>query len=200
MMPLGPMEGTMKNLGVGVHVAGTNVPRLIDGIVAAERAGIQCVWMTCGGTAPDPLAVFAAAAARTTRILLGTSIIPTFPRHPLALVQGALVVDALAPGRLRLGVGPSHKPSIEGTWGIPFERPQEHLREYLTILVAAPIPTTCRRWRRWPGPARRSVMLRGGATRAASWSCARRRSAWPTTRKKWSPRGMCCGRRPDPRA
>ncbi len=127
----------MKNLGVGVHVAGTNVPKLIEGIVAAERAGIQCAWMTCGGTAPDPLAVFAAAAARTTRIMLGTSIIPTFPRHPLALVQGALVVDALAPGRLRLGVGPSHKPSIEGTWGIPFERPQEHLREYLTILKAA---------------------------------------------------------------
>ena len=37
---------------------------------------------------------------------------------------------------LRLGVGPSHKPSIEGTWGIPFERPQEHLREYLVILQA----------------------------------------------------------------
>ena len=127
----------MKNLGVGVHVAGTNVPKLIEVIVAAERAGIQCAWMTCGGAAPDPLAIFAAAAGRTSRIGLGTSIIPTFPRHPLALVQGALVVDALAPGRLRLGVGPSHKPAIEGTWGIPFERPQEHLREYLTILRAA---------------------------------------------------------------
>jgi F420-dependent oxidoreductase-like protein len=127
----------MKNLGIGVHVTGTNVTRVIEGIVAAERAGIQCAWMTCGGAAPDPLAIFAAAASRTTRILLGTSIMPTFPRHPLALVQGAQVVDALAPGRLRLGVGPSHKPSIEGTWGIPFERPQEHLREYLTILRAA---------------------------------------------------------------
>jgi F420-dependent oxidoreductase-like protein len=127
----------MRNLLVGVHVAGTHVPKLVDGIVAAERAGVQCAWMTCGGAAPDPLVVFAAAASRTAHILLGTSIIPTFPRHPLALVQGALAVDALAPGRLRLGVGPSHKPSIEGTWGIPFERPQEHLREYLTILRAA---------------------------------------------------------------
>jgi F420-dependent oxidoreductase-like protein len=127
----------MKNLTVGVHIAGTNVARLIDGIAAAERAGIQCAWLTCGGVAPDPLVIFTAAAIRTSRILLGTSIIPTFPRHPLALVQGALAVDALAPGRLRLGVGPSHKPSIEGTWGIPFERPQEHLREYLTILRAA---------------------------------------------------------------
>lgn len=127
----------MKNLIVGVHVAGVNAPKLVDGIVAAERAGVQCAWMTCGAVAPDPLVVFAAAAARTTRIMFGTSIIPTFPRHPLALVQGATAVDALAPGRLRLGVGPSHKPSMEGTWGIPFERPQEHLREYLTVLKAA---------------------------------------------------------------
>ena len=127
----------MKNLIVGLHVAGPNARKLIDGIVTAERAGIQCAWMTCGGVAPDPLAVFAAAALKTEHILFGTSIIPTFPRHPLALVQGAIAVDALAPGRLRLGVGPSHKPTIEGTWGIPFERPQEHLREYLTVLRAA---------------------------------------------------------------
>jgi F420-dependent oxidoreductase-like protein len=126
----------MKNLLVGVHVAGTNVAKIIETIVAAEHAGVQCAWMTCGGTAPDPLGIFAAAALKTSRIVLGTSIIPTYPRHPMALVQSALVVDALAPGRLRLGVGPSHKPSIEGTWGIPFERPQEHLREYLTILRA----------------------------------------------------------------
>jgi F420-dependent oxidoreductase-like protein len=127
----------VNNMLVGVHIAGTSVPKIIDNIVAAEGAGVQCAWMTCGGAAPDPLAIFAAAALKTTRILLGTSIIPTFPRHPLALVQQSLVVDALAPRRLRLGVGPSHKPSIEGTWGIPFERPQEHLREYLTILRAA---------------------------------------------------------------
>src|SRR5215510_4919319 len=127
----------MKNLLVGVHVVGADAPKLVEGIAAAERAGVQCAWMTCGGVAPDPLVVFAAAAGRTSRILFGTSIIPTFPRHPLAMVQAAAAVDALAPGRLRLGVGPSHKPSIEGMWGIPFERPQEHLREYLTILRAA---------------------------------------------------------------
>jgi len=127
----------MKDLLVGVHIAGTTARDLVDGIVAAERAGIGCAWMTSGGTAPDPLAVFAAAALRTERILFGTSIIPTFPRHPLALVQGAIAVDSLAPGRLRLGVGPSHKPVIEGTWGIPFERPLQHLREYLTVLRSA---------------------------------------------------------------
>ncbi len=127
----------MKNLLIGVHVARPNPRKLVDGIVDAERAGIQCAWLTTGATAPDPLAVFAAAAVKTDHILLGTSILPTFPRHPLAAVQGALVVDSLAPGRLRVGVGPSHRPTIEGTWGIPFDRPLEHLREYLIILRAA---------------------------------------------------------------
>ncbi len=127
----------MKNVLVGVHIAGPRAAGIVDGIVAAEQAGIDCAWMTSGGAAPDPLAVFSAAAMRTSRIRFGTSIVPTFPRHPLALVQQAIVVDSLAPGRLRLGVGPSHKPAIEGTWGIPFERPLQHLREYLQILQAA---------------------------------------------------------------
>lgn len=126
----------MRNLTVGVHIAAANAAGLVDGIVAAEAAGVQAAWLTSGGVAPDPLAVFAAAALRTERILLGTCILPTFPRHPLAMAQGAVTVDSLAPGRLRLGVGPSHKPSVEPMYGIPFERPLEHLREYLTILRA----------------------------------------------------------------
>jgi len=127
----------MRDLLVGVHVVGRTASDVVAGIVAAEEAGIDCAWMTSGGAAVDPLVVFGAAAMRTSRIRFGTSIIPTFPRHPLALVQAASAVDSLAPGRLRLGVGPSHKPSIEGTWGIPFERPLQHLREYLIVLQAA---------------------------------------------------------------
>jgi F420-dependent oxidoreductase-like protein len=127
----------MKGMTIGVHIARPNAREAVDGIVAAEHAGLDCAWMTSGGVAPDPLAVFAAAAMRTDRILMGSCIIPTFPRHPLALVQGAVTVDSLAPNRLRLGVGPSHKVSVEPTFGIPFERPLEHLRDYLTILKAA---------------------------------------------------------------
>ena len=126
----------MKGIPVGMNVVGANARDIVDGIVAAEEAGLDAVWMTSGGVAPDPLAIFAAAALKTDRILFGTSIIPTFPRHPLAMAQGAVAVDQLAPGRLRLGVGPSHKPTMEGSWGIPFERPLQHLREYLTVLRA----------------------------------------------------------------
>lgn len=126
----------MKDLKVGVHIGAATAQQTVDGIVAAEQAGVECAWLTVGGLQSDPFAVFGAAAQKTSKILFGTSIVPTFPRHPLAMAQGAAAVDSLAPGRLRLGVGPSHKPSIEGMWGIPFERPLEHLREYLTILKA----------------------------------------------------------------
>ncbi len=126
----------MQGLTVGVHILSGHAKGLVDGIVAAEAAGIEVAWMTSGGVAADPLAVFSAAAVKTERIQFGTCILPTFPRHPLAMVQGAVTVDSLAPGRLRLGIGPSHKPSVEGTYGIPFVRPLEHLREYLTILRA----------------------------------------------------------------
>jgi F420-dependent oxidoreductase-like protein len=127
----------MKNLVIGLHMAARDGKGAVAQVAAAEAAGIDVAWMTCGGVAPDPLAVFSAAALRTERIGFGTCIIPTFPRHPLALAQAANVVDSLAPGRLRLGVGPSHEPAMRATWGLDFTRPLEHLREYVTILNAS---------------------------------------------------------------
>jgi F420-dependent oxidoreductase-like protein len=127
----------LKDLVIGLHMAARDGKGGLEQIVAAEQAGIEVAWMTCGGVAPDPIPVFAAAALSTSRIGFGTCIIPTFPRHPMALAQAAMVVDSLAPGRLRLGVGPSHEPAMRHTWGVDFTRPLEHLREYVTILDAA---------------------------------------------------------------
>ena len=121
-------------LPIGLHVVAPDAPGLIAGIAEADRLGLGTAWLTVGGAAPDPFAVFAAAARDAERIGFGTSIVPTFPRHPITMAQGAMTVDQLAPGRLRLGVGPSHRPAIEGTWGIPFRKPLGHLREYVAIL------------------------------------------------------------------
>ena len=126
----------MPDLKISMHILATDAPGLIEGIAAADRAGLDTAWLTVGGPAPDPFAVFAAAAHRAERIQFGTSIVPTYPRHPLAMAQGAMTVDQIAPGRLKLGVGPSHKPAIEGTWGLPFAKPLTHLREYVTVLQA----------------------------------------------------------------
>lgn len=119
---------------IGVHVVGRDAAAIVDGIVRAEELGIPAVWLTTGGAAPDGLTVLAAAAVRTERVLLGTAIIPSFPRHPIVTAQQTLALASLAPGRVRLGVGPSHKPTIEGTFGIPFRQPLAHLRAYLAVL------------------------------------------------------------------
>lgn len=121
---------------VGLVIYGADAAAAVKHIIAAEAAGVYQVWMTQGTPAPDTLTLFAAAAVQTTTVRLGTAIVPTYPRHPLALAQQALTLGDLAPGRLRLGVGPSHRPTIEGTYGLPMPAPLQHLREYVAVLRA----------------------------------------------------------------
>jgi alkanesulfonate monooxygenase SsuD/methylene tetrahydromethanopterin reductase-like flavin-dependent oxidoreductase (luciferase family) len=106
----------------------------LQAVRLASSRGVRQVWSTAGGLAPDPLTTFAVAAATTDRIRLGTSILPIYPIHPVALAAQVLSVEGLAPGRFRLGVGTSHRPMMEGTFGLRMERPLSYLREYLTVL------------------------------------------------------------------
>lgn len=121
---------------IGLALYGRNAAGALSTIVAAEAAGVRQIWMTQTTPAPDTLAIFAAATVQTSRVRLGTAIVPTYPRHPLALAQQALTISDLAPERLRLGVGPSHRPIIEDVYGIAMTAPLEHLREYVTVLRA----------------------------------------------------------------
>ncbi len=122
---------------VGLAVARLPTTTLVKTIVAAEEAGVRQLWSTQSPLHPDTLTVFAAAAVQTSAIRLGSAIIPTYPRHPLTMSAQALALSDLAPGRLRLGLGSSHKPTIEGIYGIALVEPLEYLREYVEIVRAA---------------------------------------------------------------
>jgi alkanesulfonate monooxygenase SsuD/methylene tetrahydromethanopterin reductase-like flavin-dependent oxidoreductase (luciferase family) len=108
---------------VGLVVDGSNAAAAVKTIVSAEDSGVRQVWMTQSPFWPDTLTTFAAAAAKTSTICMGTSIVPTYPRHPLVLAQQALSLHDLASGRLRLGIGPSHRFIIEGTYGLQHTAP-----------------------------------------------------------------------------
>ncbi|HZW34329.1 MAG TPA: LLM class flavin-dependent oxidoreductase [Isosphaeraceae bacterium] len=162
---------------VGVAVHERTVSETLAVIRKADDFGVRAAWLTTGGVGPDGPTVLAAAAVQTRRIALGTAIVPTFPRHPLVVVQQAIVLAQLAPGRFRLGLGPSHRPSIEGMYGIPFLRPLEHLREYATIvrqaLQGGTVDFTGRRFTvhaRIPDPPGTPVFL--SALRPASYELA----------------------------
>ena len=119
---------------LGVAVFGPDSGAVVAGIKRAEEMGIPAAWLTTGGAGLDALTIFAAAAVDTQRIMLGTSITPTYPRHPVAVAQQVQVLAHLAPGRFRLGVGTSGRAGVEDMFGIDFGSPLGHLREYLRIV------------------------------------------------------------------
>ena len=122
---------------VGLVLNSSGAKRDLQSIVAAEEAGVHQIWSTQGSTAVDVLGTFMVAASQTSIIRLGTSIYPTYPRHPLAMVAQVRTIYEFAPGRFRLGVGSSHRRTIEGVYGIPMETPLAHTREYIRVLRAA---------------------------------------------------------------
>jgi F420-dependent oxidoreductase-like protein len=127
-----------ERVGVSIQgIAGTSAPDLVAQIAEAERAGVRQIWITQGPGSTDVLTTFAAAFQQTREIRMGTSIVPIYPRHPLALAQQAATVAAFGPGRLRLGVGTSHRSSTEGVYGVTMESPLAYLTEYMQVLRAA---------------------------------------------------------------
>ena len=76
-----------------------NAALAVSKIVAAEEAGVRQVWMNQQYL--DTLTIFAASAAQTSTVRLGTAVVQTYPRHPLALAQQVLALNDIAPARLR---------------------------------------------------------------------------------------------------
>lgn len=122
-------------IGLGLE-APRNDPT-ISGLVReaqrAEQAGFHSVWLS-NIFGFDALTALALAGRETGRIELGTFVVPTYPRHPVALAQQALTVQAATGNRLALGIGLSHRVVIEGRFGLDYSRPLLHMREYLTVL------------------------------------------------------------------
>src|SRR5215213_11601025 len=107
----------------------------IDAVLAqfeqAEARGFASAWIP-SVRSYDALTTIALAGRVTSRIEMATFVIPTFPRHPSALAQQALTTQAAAGGRLLLGIGLSHRVTMEQALGFDWSRPVRHMREYLS--------------------------------------------------------------------
>jgi 5,10-methylenetetrahydromethanopterin reductase len=100
----------------------------------AEDQGFATAWSVHFSRVYDALTTLAVAGTVTSRTELGVGIVPTYPRHPVALAQQVATVQVFRGGRLTLGVGVSHRPVIEGLHGLSSASPAAHMREYLTVL------------------------------------------------------------------
>ncbi len=118
---------------IGTMGAAQTVQGQAQQAVEAEADGFDSLW-TAQVAGVDALTMLALAGDKTSSIELGTAVVPTYPRHPMALAQQALTTQAASGGRLLLGIGLSHKPNVEGRWGLSFHTPAQHMDEYLAIL------------------------------------------------------------------
>jgi len=119
---------------IGYGFVPENARSAVNIIAAAEGSGIPTAWTVMPALGRDTLTLFAAAAVKTTRIKLGTAIVPAFTRHPLAMATQLMSLEDLAPGRFRLGIGTAHQRTMIPAYGFPFEKPLTQLREYLQVL------------------------------------------------------------------
>jgi F420-dependent oxidoreductase-like protein len=120
-------------IGAGVGEEG-NLGQMLAAFERAEGAGFDAAWMP-NIFGFDAVMMLALAGRVTNRIELGTFVVPTYPRHPVALAQQALTASAATNGRFTLGIGLSHKVVIENMLGLDYSKPVRHMREYLSVLT-----------------------------------------------------------------
>ena len=118
---------------IGVMVGGGQD---LDSLVARtqEAQGFANLWMP-NIFDLDAITSLSVVGRETTSIELGTAVVPSYPRHPVAMAQQALTAQAASHGRFVLGIGLSHKVVIEGMFGLSFKRPARHMRDYLGALT-----------------------------------------------------------------
>jgi probable F420-dependent oxidoreductase len=149
----------------GLSVYDVRATELAELAVAAEAAGFESLWlgehllMPVGYTsvhptrepeqelaAPivgsatkltDPLVALAGAAARTTRLQLGTAIYLLALRHPLAVARAVLTLQELSRGRLLFGAGVGWLRDEFEALGVPFGDRARRFGESLDILRLA---------------------------------------------------------------
>jgi coenzyme F420-dependent glucose-6-phosphate dehydrogenase len=119
---------------------------LLDFSVLAERLGFDSVfisdhfqpWRHTGGHAPMCFAWLGALGARTSRVVMGTSVLtPTFRYHPSMVAQAFGTLGDMFPGRVILGVGTGESLNEVPATGMAWPEAKERfarLREALTLI------------------------------------------------------------------
>ena len=132
-----------NNMGV------TDPDEVAEIAVDCERLGFDSVWvahhvLNIGyvrerlGERPyhDALTILTWAAAKTSRIELGTSVLVLPYLHPAGLAKQLATIDHLSGGRLLVGVGVGSLPEENAALAVPYEERGAFTDEFLTVMAA----------------------------------------------------------------
>jgi F420-dependent oxidoreductase-like protein len=121
---------------LGTNIGGGNAANIVATAQRAEELGLHSLWTgeAYGGDGVTPLCW---AAAHTSRIKIGTSILQIPARTPTMTAMTAMHLDSLTGGRFVLGLGMSGPQVVEGWHGVPYQQPLATTRDYVAIVRAA---------------------------------------------------------------
>jgi probable F420-dependent oxidoreductase len=123
-------------VGTGCFISpGRSLERALGQIELAESLGYESVYVT-HVAARESLTVLTVYARSTSRIRLGTAVVPIYTRTPATMAQTAATIDEASGGRLTLGLGVSHRPVVEHWYGQTIDSPVAEMREYVEIVRA----------------------------------------------------------------
>jgi len=119
---------------IGMGVGGRTVDEVVAGAERSLAEGFDSTWIA-NIFGLDAIMAAAIAGRAVPGVHIGTAVTPTFPRHPHALAQQAMTAWDATGGRFTLGIGLSHQIVIETMFGLSFDKPAKHMREYLSVLL-----------------------------------------------------------------
>jgi alkanesulfonate monooxygenase SsuD/methylene tetrahydromethanopterin reductase-like flavin-dependent oxidoreductase (luciferase family) len=117
--------------GISAFISpGRSLAKTLERVALADQLGYDAAHTThIAGR--DSLTVLMAYAAATERIKLGTGVVPIFSRTPATMAQTAATIDEYSNGRMVLGLGVSHRVTVENWHGQKITKPVSQMREYL---------------------------------------------------------------------
>ena len=121
------------SMRIGIFLHPSSIDSYVEQCAAVAEEGFPSVWSP-QIFGMETLTAIAVAGREVPGLMFGTAVVPTYPRHPMTMAQMALAANDATKGRLMLGIGLSHQVVIEGMYGMSFDRPAVHMKEYLSIL------------------------------------------------------------------
>jgi alkanesulfonate monooxygenase SsuD/methylene tetrahydromethanopterin reductase-like flavin-dependent oxidoreductase (luciferase family) len=117
--------------GISAFISpGRSLSKTLERVALADQLGYDAAYTThIAGR--DSLTVLMAYAAASERIKLGTGVVPIFSRTPATMAQTAATIDEYSNGRMVLGLGVSHRVTVENWHGQKITKPVSQMREYL---------------------------------------------------------------------
>ncbi|HET7677701.1 MAG TPA: LLM class flavin-dependent oxidoreductase [Candidatus Limnocylindrales bacterium] len=196
-------RGVRQRMRVGVSLTTIDVPAgwWLTGARLVEEAGYDALWcwdhFLSRGRRDDPVlecwTTLAAAAARTTRVRVGSLVSNVNNRHPAVLARMVATLADLSGGRVQVGLGIGGYGAEDEAYGIDFPPPPvrvERLEESVAVLRAlwtgGPVSFEGRHFRlegarAFPVPVPPPRIVVGGETPAGARLAARVGDAWATT-------------------